>query len=97
MVESKISLAATVLLTLVALQFTTMSALPSVSYLTMVEFIYAVSFIFTVYVLVVSLMTAWSPRDPESVEAVQFDRRAATIGLVGYVIALALTIAVFLS
>jgi len=97
MVESKISLAATVLLTLVALQFTTMSALPAVSYLTMVEFIYAVSFIFTVYVLVVSLMTAWSPRDPESVEAVQFDRRAATIGFVGYVIALALTIAVFLS
>lgn len=97
MVESKISLAATVLLTLVALQFTTMSALPSVSYLTMVEFIYAVSFIFTVYVLVVSLMTAWSPRDPESAEAVQFDRKSAAIGFAGYVIALALTIIVFLA
>lgn len=97
MVESKISLAATVLLTLVALQFTTMSALPSVSYLTMVEFIYAISFIFTVYVLVVSLFTAWSSCDPESVEAVQFDRRAAAMGIIGYVIALALTIAVFLS
>jgi hypothetical protein len=97
MVESKISLAATVLLTLVALQFTTMSALPSVSYLTMVEFIYAVSFIFTVYVLVVSLLTAWSSRDPESVEAVQFDRRAASIGFLGYAVALVLTLLGFLT
>jgi hypothetical protein len=86
-----------VLLTLVALQFTTMSALPSVSYLTMVEFIYAVSFIFTVYVLVVSLLTAWSSRDPESVEAVQFDRRAASIGFLGYAVALVLTLLGFLT
>lgn len=97
MVESKISLAATVLLTLVALQFTTMSALPSVSYLTMVEFIYAVSFIFTAYVLVMSLLTAWTTRDPESDEAVAYDRRAAIIGLIGYLAALAITMVVFLS
>lgn len=96
MVESKIALASTVLLTLVALQFTTMSALPAVSYLTMVEFIYAVSFVFTLYVLIVSLITAWSSRDPESIEAVQYDRRAAIVGLVGYVLALALTLGVFL-
>lgn len=96
MVESKVSVAITVLLTLVALQITTMGALPPLGYLSMIEFLYAISFVFVLYILGVTISTAWTSRDPESVEAVAFDRRTAAYGTVAYLVAVAATMLAFL-
>ncbi len=97
MVESKVGTAITALLTLVALQFTVMGALPAVGYLTMIEVIYALSFLFVLYTLGISISTAWSKRDPESVEAVRFDRRTLTYGFAGYLILIAATLVGYLA
>ena len=97
MVESKVSVAITVLLTLVALQITTMGSLPPLGYLSMIEFLYAISFVFVLYILGVTISTAWTTRDPESAEAVAFDRRTAAYGLIAYAIAVAITMLAFLA
>jgi hypothetical protein len=97
MVESKIGTAITALLTLVALQFTVMGALPAVGYLTMIEIIYTLSYMFVLYTLAVSIYTAWSKRDPESREAVRFDRRSVTYGITVYLAAVAATLVGYLT
>lgn len=97
MVESKIGIAITALLTLVALQFTVMGALPSVGYLTMIEVIYAVSYMFVLFTLGVSIYTVWSKRDPESPEAIRFDRRSMVAGLGGYFVLMAITLLAYLA
>jgi hypothetical protein len=97
MVESKVGTAITALLTLVALQFTVMGSLPPVGYLTMIEVIYALSFLFVLYTLGVSIYTAWSERDPDSPEAVRFDRRTLTYGFVAYLVTIAATLVGFLA
>jgi hypothetical protein len=97
MIESKVGTSITALLTLVALQFTVMGALPAVGYLTMIEVIYALSFLFVLYTLGTSISTAWSTRDPQSVEAVRFDRRTLVIGFAGYLVAITVTLIVYLN
>ena len=97
MVESKIGIAITALLTLVALQFTVMGSLPSVGYLTMIEVIYAVSYMFVLYTLGISIFTVWSKRDPESPEAIRFDRRSMVWGLGGYLVLMAATLIAYLA
>lgn len=97
MVESKISIAITALLTLVALQFTVMGSLPSVGYLTMIEVIYAVSYMFVLFTLGISIYTVWSKLDPESPEAIRFDRKSMVLGFVGYLVLMALTLVAYLA
>ena len=96
MVESKISIAITALLTLVALQFTVMGSLPSVGYLTMIELIYAVSYMFVLFTLGISIYTVWSKRDPESPEAIRFDRKSMIYGFSGYLVLMAITLLAYL-
>jgi hypothetical protein len=97
MVESKVGTAITALLTLVALQFTVAGVLDSVGYLTMIEVIYALSFMFVLYTLGISIYTAWAKRDLESPEAVRFDRRSMVIGFAAYLLALGGTLFGFLA
>ncbi len=96
MVESKIGTAITALLTLVALQFTVMGSLPAVGYLTMIEVIYALSYMFVLYALGVSVLTVWSKRDVEGPEAVRYDRRTMLAGVGVYLVAFAATLLVYL-
>ena len=97
MVESKIGIAITALLTLVALQFTVMGALPSVGYLTMIEIIYAVSYMFVLFTLGISIYTVWSKRDPESPEAIRFDRKSMIGGLGGYLLLMLIVLVAYLA
>ena len=97
MVESKIGTAITALLTLVALQFTVMGALPAVGYLTMIEIIYTLSYMFVLYTLAMSIYTAWSKRDPDSREAVRFDRRSVAYGVGVYLAAVTATLVGYLT
>jgi len=97
MVESKIGIAITALLTLVALQFTVMGALPSVGYLTMIELIYAVSYMFVLFTLGISIYTVWSKRDPESPEAIRFDRKSMIGGLGGYLVLMLIVLLAYLA
>lgn len=97
MVESKVGTAITALLTLVALQFTVSGVLDSVGYLTMIEIIYALSFMFVLYTLGISIYTAWAKRDLESPEAVRFDRRSMVVGFAVYLVAIGSTLVAFLA
>ena len=97
MVESKVATAITALLTLVALQFTVTGVLDSVGYLTMIEVIYALSFMFVLYALGISIYTAWAKRDLETADAVRFDRRSMIYGFAAYLLALGGTVVGFLA
>ena len=96
MVESKVATAITALLTLVALQFTVTGVLDSVGYLTMIEVIYALSFMFVLYALGISIYTAWAKRDLETADAVRFDRRSMIFGFAAHLLALGGTVVGFL-
>lgn len=77
-VEGRIGLAITSLLTLVALQLTSGSALPDVDYLTMLDKVYFLSYVFVFAVLVRAAATSWVEERTAGEDAVaRGDRRWA--------------------
>lgn len=65
LVESRIGMAITALLTLVALQFTTTSMLPEVEYLMMIDGLYVISYVFVIFALGVAVWNSRGNHDPE--------------------------------
>ena len=89
-VEGRIGIGITALLTLVALQLTTNSALPDVNYLLMMDKIYIVSYAFIVASLALVARTSWFVDDLG--RAVRFDRRSLVLLAGSYLSVLALII-----
>jgi hypothetical protein len=94
-VEGRIGIGITALLTLVALQLTTNSALPEVNYLLMIDKIYIASYAFIVASLALVARTSWLVGSPE--HAVRFDRRSLLFVAGGYLLVLALIVGLQLS
>ena len=89
-VEGRIGIGITALLTLVALQLTTNSALPDVNYLLMIDKIYIASYAFIVVSLALVARTSWLAGDRG--HAVRFDRRSLVLVATSYVAAIALIV-----
>lgn len=104
LVESRIGMAITALLTLVALQFTANAALPQVDYLMMIDALYVISYVFVIFALGVSV---WNSRRAHKAEVAgvpleydavdRHDKRLAMLSIGLYAIAVAGTFAYFLS
>jgi hypothetical protein len=93
--EGRIGIGITALLTLVALQLTTNSALPEVNYLLMIDKIYIASYAFIVASLALVARTSWLVGDAN--HAVRFDRRSLVFVAGGYLLVLALIVGLQLS
>lgn len=96
--DARASIGVTAMLTIVALQWTTDSDLPSVDYLTLLDLIYIISL---VYILVAMGYTVLASRRNrhEVAEALttSLDRRMGIASLVVFVIAITLTIVLYLN
>lgn len=96
--DARASIGVTAMLTIVALQWTTDSDLPSVDYLTLLDLIYIISL---VYILVAMGYTVLASRRKahEAAEALtrQVDRRWGIASLLVFVIAITLTIVLYLN
>ena len=96
--DARAGIGVTAMLTIVALQWTTDSALPSVDYLTLLDLIYIISL---VYILVAMGYTVLASRRNrhEVAEALStsVDRRMGIASLVFYVVAITLTIVLYLN
>jgi len=93
--EGRIGIGITALLTLVALQLTTNSALPEVNYLLMIDKIYIASYAFIVTSLGLVARTSWLADDVP--RAVRFDRRSLVFVAGSYALVLALIVGLQLS
>ena len=94
-VEGRIGIGITALLTLVALQLTTNSALPEVNYLLMIDKIYIASYAFIVASLGLVARTSWLADDLP--HAVRFDRRSLVLVAGTYLAVTALIVGLQLS
>jgi hypothetical protein len=95
--EARTGIGVTAMLTLVALQWTSDSALPAVEYLTLLDMVYIVSM---VYILAAMAYTALASRRNHHQMAAALsasrDRRVGVISLVAYAAILALTLIYYL-
>lgn len=96
MVEARIGLSITALLTLVAMQWSSMDGLPLMSYLTLLDTLYLVSLLFILGSLMAGLRVSWLARDEGEERAIQVDERSMVVYLVGFGIAFTATLAWFL-
>ena len=96
--EASTGIGVTAMLTIVALQWTTDSSLPSVEYLTMLDLVYIVSMVYILAAMVYTVLASRRNRQ-EMAEALSgaLDRRVGIISLVAYLVILGLTLAYYLS
>ncbi|MGB3010385.1 MAG: hypothetical protein WBB54_03260 [Mycobacterium sp.] len=96
--EARTGIGVTAMLTIVALQWTTDSSLPSVEYLTMLDLVYIVSMVYILAAMVYTVLASRRNRQ-EMAEALSgaLDRRVGIISLVAYLVILGLTLAYYLS
>lgn len=95
--DSRTGIGITAMLTIVALQWTTDSSLPSVDYLMMLDLVYVVS-LFYIFVAMGYTVIASRRNRHEIPDAVTkaLDRRAGVISLIVYVAVIALTLVLYL-
>lgn len=95
-IEGRIALGITALLTLVAMQWSATEALPTVSYLTMLDVLYLLGVVFILASLVLGIRTVWMARDSGQESAVASDEHALLWFLGMFAAAFAAVIAGFL-
>jgi len=95
--DSRTGIGITAMLTIVALQWTTDSSLPSVDYLMMLDLVYVIS-LFYIFVAMGYTVVASRRNRHEIPDAVTrtLDRRAGVISLIVYVTVIALTLTLYL-
>ena len=90
--DSRTGIGVTAMLTIVALQWTSDSSLPSVEYLTLIDVVYIISM---VYILAAMAYTVLASRrnlqEMEQAVTVSFDRRVGIISLLAYLVVLTIT------
>jgi len=96
--EARAGIGITAMLTIVALQWTSDSALPSVEYLTLLDVTYIVSMIYILAAMAYTVLASRRNR-AEMAQALtaKLDRRVGLISLVAYLAILGLTLAYYLS
>ena len=94
LVEGRIGLAITALLTLVALQLTATANMPEVDYLMLIDKAYLASYAFIIAILTRVVVTSWVGwSDTDEAEMRTKDRRWALILLISYVLILGISAA----
>jgi hypothetical protein len=96
LVEGRIGLAITALLTLVAMEWTSTDRLPINSYLTLLDSLYLVSLTFILISLIQAIRISWVARDQDEAAAIRKDEAAMKVFYVAYAAAFAATVAFFL-
>jgi hypothetical protein len=96
MIDARIGLGITALLTLVAMQWSATDGLPHVEYLTLLDMLYIASFILVIATIVQSIYGTWMARRGDEERAIRTDKRSMVISLTTYVIVIALVVWVFL-
>lgn len=86
LVEARIGLGITALLTLVAMQWSTLSGLADLGYLVMLDVLYIVAYFFVVATLIQSLVTSWKARAGDEAGAIRIDERSMYVDLAAYLI-----------
>jgi len=97
MVEARIGLSITALLTLVAMQWSSLDGLPIMSYLTLLDTLYLVSLLFILGSLMAGLRVSWLAREHGEERAIKLDERSMVVYLVGFAAAFAGTLVWFLA
>ena len=85
LIEARIGLGITALLTLVAMQWSAMSDLPDGGYLVMLDVLYIASFMFVLTTLIQTLATSWKAREGDEAGAIRLDERMMVIDLAVFV------------
>lgn len=96
MVEARIGLSITALLTLVAMQWSSMDGLPLMSYLTLLDALYLVSLVCILGSLIAGLRVSWMAREQGEEAAIKVDERSMVVYLVAFAAAFGVTLAAFL-
>lgn len=91
--EGRIGLVITALLTLVAMQITTGSSLPDVSYLMLLDMIYLLSYGFILFILAQVVKGSWQDQEDERDVAVKSDKRSLVLGITLFVVGLGILLA----
>ena len=96
--EARAGIGVTAMLTIVALQWTSDSSLPSVEYLTLLDMVYIISMIYILAAMVYTVLASRRNRH-EMAEAltVSLDRRVGIVSLVLYLAIMAITLIYYLS
>ena len=85
LIEARIGLGITALLTLVAMQWSALSSLPDGGYLVMLDVLYIASFMFVLTTLVQTLATSWKAREGDEAGTIRLDERMMVIDLAVFV------------
>ena len=85
LIEARIGLGITALLTLVAMQWSALSDLPDGGYLVMLDVLYIISFLFVLTTLIQTLATSWKARTGGEASAIRADERMMYIDLSAYI------------
>jgi len=96
MVEARIGLSITALLTLVAMQWSSTDGLPLMSYLTLLDALYLVSLVFILGSLIAGLRVSWLAREHGEEAAIKVDERSMVVYLIAFVVAFGATLGAFL-
>ena len=96
--EARTGIGVTAMLTIVALQWTSDSALPSVEYLTLLDVVYIISMVYILAAMAYTVLASRRNRH-EMAEAlsVSLDRRVGILSLVAYLAILVLTVVYYLT
>lgn len=94
--DAKIALGITALLTLVAMEGSRATGLPSVDYLMLIDVLYILSYIFIVLSIVQTVVMSWNERQVSLPAGVNAVRRFTAIYLIIYFVAVGLTTYLFL-
>jgi hypothetical protein len=96
LIEPRVGLGITALLTLVAMQWSALSDLPDGGYLVMLDILYILSFAFVLATLIQTLTTSWRARAGDEAGAIRLDRRAMYIDLGVYLALASLVILLYM-
>ena len=94
MADSRVGIGITAMLTMVALQWTTTSALPNVSYLMMIDLVYMLSIGYVLATMAYTVVA--SRRAKHDTGESTLDRRVGIASLIAYIALIILTVVVFL-
>ena len=84
LIEARIGLGITALLTLVAMQWSALADLPDGGYLVMLDVLYIISFLFVLTTLIQTLATSWKAKAGDEEGAIAADERFMYIDLAVY-------------
>lgn len=96
MIEARIGLSITALLTLVAMEWSATDHLPLMAYVSLLDVLYIVALIFILGSLIAGLRVSWIARDHGEARAVTVDERWLVAYFIAFAVVFAATVAAFM-